>query len=129
MAWLSLRIEAKDNMADLLSDTLMDLGAISASIEDADAQTPDEQPIFGEPGDPPPGVWHKNVVSALFNDGVIATNIMQSLSQISGMHDLAYSTEIVAEQDWVHATQSQFSPIRILDNLWVVPSLVRQQSQ
>lgn len=122
MAWLSLKIEARDNMADLLSDALMGLGALSASIEDANAETPDEQPIFGEPGDAPPGVWHKNVVSALFDDGVIVTDIMQSLSQASGIHDLTYSTEIIAEQDWVRATQSQFDPIRIRDNLWIVPS-------
>lgn len=122
MAWLSLKIETKDNMADFLSDTLMGLGALSASIEDANAETPDEQPIFGEPGDPPPSVWHKNIVSALFDDGVVVTDIMQSLSQASGIHNLAYSTEIVAEQDWVRATQSQFSPVRIQDNLWIVPS-------
>lgn len=122
MAWLSLKIEAKDNLADLLSDTLIGLGALSASIEDANAETPDEQPIFGEPGEPPLGVWHKNVVSALFDDDVVVTDIMQSLSRASGIHDLTYSTEIVTEQDWVSATQAQFNPIRIQDNLWIVPS-------
>ncbi len=122
MAWLSLKIEAKDNTANLLSDALIGLGALSASIEDANAETPDEQPIFGEPGDPPPGVWRQNVVSALFDDGVIVTDIMQSLSQTSGLRDLTYSTEIIAEQDWVLATQSQFNPIRIRDDLWIVPS-------
>ncbi|MEO8418257.1 MAG: 50S ribosomal protein L11 methyltransferase, partial [Methylophilaceae bacterium] len=35
MSWISLKIEARDNTADLLSDILMDLGALSASIEDA----------------------------------------------------------------------------------------------
>ncbi len=122
MAWLSLKIEAKENVADLLSDALIELGALSASIEDADAQTPCEQPIFGEPGDPAPGVWHMNVVSALFDDDVIVTNIMHSLCQASGIHDLTYSTEIIADQDWVRATQAQFEPIRIRDNLWIVPS-------
>lgn len=109
-------------MADLLSDALIGLGALSASIEDANAETPGEQPIFGEPGNAPSGIWHKNVVSALFDDGVIVTDIMQSLSRASGIHDLTYSTEIIAEQDWVRATQAQFNPIRIRDNLWIVPS-------
>ena len=57
MAWVSLKIEAQDNTADLISDTLMELGALSAIIEDANAETIDEQPIFGDPGDPPPGIW------------------------------------------------------------------------
>ncbi len=122
MSWISLKIEARDNTADLLSDILMDLGALSASIEDANAETPDEQPIFGEPGDPPPGIWQQNVVSALFDDQVNITDIMQALSQTTGLANLSYSTEFIAEQDWVRATQSQFDPIRIRDDLWIVPT-------
>jgi ribosomal protein L11 methyltransferase len=122
MSWISLKIEARDNTADLLSDTLMELGALSASIEDANAETPDEQPIFAEPGDPPPGIWQQNVVSALFDEQVVIPDIMQALSQATGLSDLNYSTEIIAEQDWVRATQSQFDPIRIRDDLWIVPT-------
>ncbi|HEY8354256.1 MAG TPA: 50S ribosomal protein L11 methyltransferase [Methylophilaceae bacterium] len=121
MAWLSLRIEAYDDTADLLSDTLMELGALSVSIEDANAETPDEQPIFGEPGDPPPGIWQHNVVSALFNDDVDVAAVMARLTELTGLQ-LSYETEAVAEQDWVRATQSQFEPIRIRDDLWIVPS-------
>ena len=47
MDWVSLHIEAHSLNADRLSDTLMEIGALSASIEDANAETPDEQPIFG----------------------------------------------------------------------------------
>jgi ribosomal protein L11 methyltransferase len=122
MAWLSLKIEAKDNTADVLSDALLELGALSAIIEDANAETPDEQAIFGEPGDPPPGIWQQNIVSALFNNDVVVVDIMQSLSRVTNLHNLSYSTELIAEQDWVRATQSQFDPIRIRDDLWIVPT-------
>lgn len=122
MAWISLRIEAHDNTAESLSDALMTLGALSASIEDANAETPDEQPIFGEPGDPPPGIWQQNIVSALFNDDVDVAKVMSDLAGETGLNDLVYSVEQVAEQDWVRATQSQFDPIRIRDDLWIVPT-------
>lgn len=122
MGWLSLKIESKGNNADLISDTLMELGALSASIEDANAETPDEQPIFGEPGDPPPGIWQQNVVSALFDEGVPVAEVVQALQQATGIRDLIYSTERIAEQDWVRATQSQFEPIRIREDLWIVPT-------
>jgi ribosomal protein L11 methyltransferase len=122
MAWVSLHIEAHSQNADLLSDTLMEIGALSASIEDANAETPDEQPIFGEPGDPPPGIWNKNIISALFNDDVDFANVIAQIEEITGFEDLVYSTETVAEQDWVRATQSQFDPIRITDDLWIVPT-------
>jgi ribosomal protein L11 methyltransferase len=122
MAWVSLKIEARDQNADLISDTLMAMGALSAIIEDANAETIDEQPIFGEPGDPPPGIWQQNLVSALFDEGADIAKIMAELELQSGLSMLQYSTETIQEQDWVRATQSQFEPIRITDQLWVVPT-------
>ncbi len=122
MAWVSLKIEAQDNTADLISDTLMELGALSAIIEDANAETIDEQPIFGEPGDPPPGIWQQNLVSALFDEDVAISAVMADLQSQTKLPSLIYTTEIVKEQDWVRATQSQFDPIRITDALWIVPT-------
>lgn len=122
MAWVSLKIEAQDNTADLISDTLMELGALSAIIEDANAETIDEQPIFGEPGDPPPGIWQQNLVSALFDEGVDVAQTIAELEQQTKLSNLQYTTEAIQEQDWVRATQSQFDPIRITDSLWIVPT-------
>lgn len=122
MAWVSLKIEAQDNTADLISDTLMEMGALSAIIEDANAETIDEQPIFGEPGDPPPGIWQQNIVSALFDEGVDVAQVMTALQQQTKLNKLQYSTETIEEQDWVRATQSQFEPIKITDKLWIVPT-------
>ncbi len=122
MGWQSLKIQAGEETAEILSDALMDLGALSSSIEDADAQTEDEQPIFGEPGEPPPGMWQHNVVSALFDDTADIAAVMQALADSTGQRNLHYTVEVVEEQDWVRATQSQFDPIRIRDDLWIVPS-------
>jgi ribosomal protein L11 methyltransferase len=97
-------------------------GALSAIIEDANADTLDEQPIFGEPGDPPPGIWQQNLVSALFDEGVDVANIMANLQKKTKLSQLQYTTEIIQEQDWVRATQSQFDPIKITDDLWIVPT-------
>ncbi len=122
MAWLSLKLQSADDGAELLSDALMSLGALSVSIEDANAETPDEQPIFGEPGMMAPGIWQQSIVSALFNEDVVVVEVMQSLTEATGIADIPYSTEMLEEQDWVRATQSQFDPIRIRDDLWIVPS-------
>jgi ribosomal protein L11 methyltransferase len=122
MAWLSLKIAAQDNTADLISDTLMEQGALSAIIEDANADTLDEQPIFGEPGDPPPGIWQQNLVSALFDEGVDVPKVMADLERLTKLPSLHYTTEVIQEQDWVRATQSQFDPIKITDDLWIVPT-------
>lgn len=122
MAWQSLRIEAGSDVAEALSDALMELGALSVGIEDADAETPDELPIFGEPGIGEPGVWRRNVVSALFDDGLDLTAIINEATAAAGITQPIYTIEAVPEQDWVRATQSQFEPIQISNRLWIVPT-------
>lgn len=123
MAWLSLRIAADGDAAEALSDTLMELGALSVGIEDADAETPDELPIFGEPGMPTqPGVWRRNVVSALFNDDADLAGLVAQAAADAQIALPGYTVEAVPEQDWVRATQSQFTPICVADRLWIVPT-------
>ena len=122
MAWLLLKIQANEHNADAISDALMDLGALSCSIEDANAETQAEQALFGEPGDPPPGIWQQNIVTAMFDDAVDVAQVIQQLSAATAIESFQYATEIIAEQDWVRSTQAQFDPIKITDKLWIVPT-------
>jgi ribosomal protein L11 methyltransferase len=50
MSWTEIVIEVARSNAEALSDALMDAGALSVSVEDADEGTEAEQPLFGEPG-------------------------------------------------------------------------------
>ena len=127
MAWLLLKIDATEQNADLISDALMNIGALSASIEDANADTAAEQAIFGEPSSqdiqyPPPGIWQQNIVTAMFDESTDVNATVQTLSQETGIASFQFKTEIIAEQDWVRATQAQFDPIKITEKLWVVPT-------
>lgn len=123
MAWLSLKIQADEQCAGALSDALMDLGALSSAIEDADAETVNEQAIFGEPGSPIDSLWLNNVVSGLFEADVDIPAVVAAAAQAAGLKELPrYIVEEVAEQDWVRLTQSQFEPIRISERLWITPT-------
>ncbi len=126
MAWQALNLPVEASRAEELADLLMDLGALSASVEDADAGTESEQPIFGEPGmlqDGDPQYWLHNRLTALFDADADIPAILQQLQQQAGLSQLPpYRIDPVAEQDWVRLTQSQFEPIRISARLWIVPS-------
>jgi ribosomal protein L11 methyltransferase len=127
VAWLLLKIQATEQNADLISDALMDIGALSASIEDANVDTPAEQAIFGEPSSqdiqfPPPGIWQQNIVTAMFDENTDVDQIINALKLTTKTLQFQFSTETIAEQDWVRATQAQFDPIKITDNLWIVPT-------
>lgn len=119
MSWLSLKLAASQDEAEILADALMDAGALSASIEDRDAGTEAEAPQFGEPGLADPKAWQRNWVVALLDAD---TDVPSLLARLGLAADHEHLLETVEEQDWVRLTQSQFDPIRISERLWIVPS-------
>ena len=123
MPWLSLIVDTDAKHAEALSDALLESGALSVDLLDADADTPDEQAIFGEPGEPTPGVWAHNRVSALFDASQDITAHLQTAAASIGLAPLPkYRIETLADNDWVRHTQSQFHPICISPRLWIVPT-------
>lgn len=123
MAWLSVTLETDCSHAEALADALMEGGALSATIEDAAAGTNEEKPQFGEPGSITTPGWDRSTVTALFDpDADIAAAVAAAAAEAGLKEVPTFSTEPVAEQNWVQLTQSQFEPIRISDRLWIVPS-------
>ena len=123
MAWLTLIVETDAKHAEALNDALLEHGALSVDLLDADADTPDEQAIFGEPGEPPPGVWQHNRVSALFDDDYDVAGSLRAAATDVGLAQLPeHRIETLADNDWVRLTQSQFEPIPISSRLWIVPT-------
>lgn len=123
MSWLSISIETDCRHAEALADALLEAGALSASIEDADAGTPNETPQFGEPGSLTTPGWERSRVVALLDSGTDASALLALCAPNAGFAaSPAFTQEDVAEQNWVQLTQSQFDPIRISGRLWIVPS-------
>ncbi len=109
---------------ETLSEALDALDALSVSVEDADAQTDAEQALFGEPGMPPPqDGWQRSRMLALYATEALARDAATLLvaqdffadCRILGIH-------AVPEQDWVRLTQSQFTPVEITPDFWIVPT-------
>jgi ribosomal protein L11 methyltransferase len=109
---------------ELLSDALDALDALSVSVEDADAHTPAEQALFGEPGMPPPKAgWERSRVVSLFATESLARDAAGVLALqefFAGCHIVAIQS--VPDQDWVRLTQSQFTPVEITPSFWIVPT-------
>ena len=112
------------DQVDVLSDALEALDALSVSVEDADAHTPAEQALFGEPGMPPPkSGWAHSRVVALFATEALAREAVDLLQAQDFFEPCRLVTiEAVPEQDWVRLTQSQFSPVDITPEFWIVPT-------
>jgi ribosomal protein L11 methyltransferase len=123
MSWQSVRILVDSKQAEPLSDALMEVGALSVSLEDADAGTVDETPLFGEPDYPTAELWPHSIAVVLLEEGADVAAILAAAAEQAGIPaPTQYSIETVAEQDWVRLTQSQFDPIPISPRLWIVPT-------
>jgi ribosomal protein L11 methyltransferase len=119
-----LRLLCPEERVEAVGEALEALDALSISVEDADAQTPAEQALFGEPGMPPPKEgWQRSRVVALFALEAQAREAAQLLPPqdfFAGCTVLG--VEAVPDQDWVRLTQSQFEPVQITPSFWIVPT-------
>jgi len=124
MSWTEVVIEIAREHAEALSDALMEAGALSVSVEDADEGTEQEKPLFGEPGmEPAEAAWeHSRVVALTDVDADQAAIVAEAAAAIGLASAPRFATRAVADEDWVRLTQSQFAPIHIGTNIWVVPS-------
>lgn len=124
MSYRELVAELPREHAEALSDALVELGALSVSVEDADADTPDEQPLFGEPGlVPERTAWQHSRVIALVDATQDPAVLLAAAANEAGLaRTPRFELREVEEQDWVRLTQSQFEPIHIGEKIWVVPS-------
>lgn len=125
-----LMLYCSGQWADAVADALLQAGALSASVEDADADTPDESALFGEPGsDADERKWSRCRLTALLPAGLdVAALVAQVQSELPIVDFSQWSEQTVAEQDWVRTTQSQFGPIDVSDKLMIVPSWHRNQT-
>lgn len=119
-----LRLLCPEDRVEAVGEALEALDALSVSVEDADAQTPAEQAMFGEPGMPAPKEgWQRSLVVALFAGQAQAEEAAQLLPPQDFFADCkVLGVAAVPEQDWVRLTQSQFEPVEITPTFWIVPT-------
>ena len=119
-----LRLLCPEERVEAVSDALEALDALSVSVEDADAQTPGEQALFGEPGMPPPKEgWQRSLVISLFAEEPQAKEAAELLAPQDFFQGCKFIAIVdVPEQDWVRLTQSQFEPVEITPSFWIVPT-------
>jgi ribosomal protein L11 methyltransferase len=120
-----LVLHTPEALVETVSEALADeLDALSVSVEDADAGTEAERALFGEPGLPAPRPgWQHSTITALFETEAAATEAATLLLAQDWATELKVAAlREVAEQDWVRLTQSQFAPVEITPEFWIVPS-------
>jgi len=110
---------------ELLSELLMETGALSVVIEDADRGTEDELPIFDEPskdgswyrvgsvaaGD---NFWKRCNVTAYYSFGWDLPGVVQTVAEQFELPVLPrFTVDDVPDEDWVKRVQRDWTPLLV----------------
>ena len=140
--WLEATVQVARDDAERWADACLEAGALSVQAEDADADSPDEQALFGEPvtaappGQPAPAAgaalpfgWDRTRLAVLLDSDADPAAMVDEVAKALGCAAPAIeSLRIIEDQDWVRATQAQFEPIPVGRRLLVVPSWHKEQA-
>jgi ribosomal protein L11 methyltransferase len=105
------------------SDAMLEHGALAVSAEDADADSLDEQAIYGEPGTTPEvNAWARTKVVVLIAEGEDPQQLLGAVALALDQPVPVVQMREVADADWVRLTQAQYEPIPVGRRLLITPS-------
>jgi ribosomal protein L11 methyltransferase len=121
MPWLELSLTVRAPEQPGVEEALDDLGALSITLQDADAETPDEQAIF-EPGVGELPLWPTITLNALFEAGTDRRGLSEALADLlPWLEPEQIGFRDVEDQDWERVWMDQFKPMRFGERLWIYP--------
>jgi ribosomal protein L11 methyltransferase len=114
---LIIRIEQQPHVEEALDD----LGAQAITLQDANAETPDEQAIF-EPGVGELPLWPTITLNALFDADTDRRGLSETLAELLPWLEPDQLTfRDVADENWERAWMDQFKPMAFGQRLWIYP--------
>lgn len=118
MPWHQIRIRSAEAQAAGLEDALLQLGAVSVTMQDAE----DEAVFQLEPGSTP--LWARTEVTGLFTDALDVAQMTTDLVRLTGQDLNAEDirSETLEDTDWERVWMDEFRPMRFGNRLWVCPS-------
>jgi len=117
MEWIQLIILSSRQDSHEIENALIDLNALSVTIQDA-ADQPILEPAVGETP-----LWDQCIVTALFPRTVDTQAInLQFYASISSSPQIRW--EQLEDKDWSEEWKKHFNPLKCGDRLWICPSWI-----
>ncbi|MEW9573561.1 50S ribosomal protein L11 methyltransferase [Rhodanobacter sp. Si-c] len=121
MPFLELSLTARLEQQPRVEEALEDLGALSITLRDADAETPDEQAIF-EPGVGELPLWPTITLNALFDERADRRGLVAALGELlPWLEPEQLDFRVVEDQDWERVWMDQYRPMAFGRRLWIYP--------
>lgn len=121
MPFLELTITIAHGERERIEEALERAGALSVTLMDADADTPDEEAIF-EPAVGAMPLWREITLAALFEPDTERSGLLAALDGVlPGAEAARIAFREVADQDWTRVWMEDYRPMRFGRRLWVYP--------
>ena len=121
MPYLELKLTCGEAMQPRYEAALEDVGALSITLLDAAAETPNERAIL-EPGVGETPLWQQIQLNALFDHQVNPDAVLAALEAFDSELALeAASFRQVEDQAWERAWMDEYKPMAFGQRLWVYP--------
>lgn len=121
MPWIQLTFHTDKHHSEQAEQALLDLGALSVTLKDAEDQ-PVLEPL---PGETP--LWDQIILTGLFDADIdsqaIGEQLQQTLRQLQpgASNNSAIKIEALEDKDWVRAWMDDYKPMQFGERLWVCP--------
>jgi ribosomal protein L11 methyltransferase len=121
MSWLELSLTLRSDQQERVEAALEDVGALSVTLLDADADTSDERAIL-EPAVGETPLWSQIVLAALFEVGTDRSGLIHVLGELlPELEPDQITFREVGDQDWTRVWMDQFTPMPFGKRLWIYP--------
>jgi len=116
MRWLQIIFQCTRAQSEMLEDSLLELGALSITYQDAA-----DQPVL-EPGVGEMPLWPDIKFSALFMADINTAGVLQQLEESLPFTLPVPRVEILEKKDWERAWMDHYRAMRFGQRLWICPS-------
>nr|WP_298058366.1 50S ribosomal protein L11 methyltransferase [uncultured Halomonas sp.] len=121
MPWLQLKAHVAPEQAELLEELLLNEGATAIGLQDAH-----DDPVF-EPERGTTPLWEDTILTGLYDDLEGVASMLERIEaawseQMPGEPCPSIEYELLADRDWEREWMDDFTPLRMGQRLWIVPS-------
>ncbi|WGI27073.1 50S ribosomal protein L11 methyltransferase [Halomonas alkaliantarctica] len=121
MPWLQLKAHVAPEQAEFLEELLLEEGATAIGLQDAH-----DDPVF-EPERGTTPLWEDTILTGLYDDLEGVESMLERIEAAWSEHmpgepcpTIEY--ELLADRDWEREWMDDFTPLRMGQRLWIVPS-------
>ncbi|PCF97459.1 50S ribosomal protein L11 methyltransferase [Vreelandella nigrificans] len=121
MPWLQLKAHVAPEQAELLEELLLAEGATAIGLQDAH-----DNPVF-EPERGTTPLWQDTILTGLYDDLERVDEMLERIEaawaeQLPSDPCPTIEYELLADRDWEREWMDDFTPLRMGERLWIVPS-------